>query len=98
MSKEHEQATAESRRGASDGSASVASNCCGEPPRYVRSFGRWKLMCGRCGRNSSLGIYLPTIARAITVWNTLEEPWDEKPNNQGQPQPPKAGLADRKDK
>ena len=62
------------------GSASVASNCCGEPPRYVRSFGRWKLMCGRCGRNSSLGIYLPTIARAIAVWNTLEEPWDEKPN------------------
>ena len=61
-------------------SASVASSCCGEPPRYVRSFGRWKLMCERCSRNSSLGIYLPTISRAISAWNNLDEPWDEKPN------------------
>lgn len=58
--------------------ASVASNCCGEPPRYLKSFGRWKLICSKCGRNSSLGIYLTTISRAIVVWNTLKEPWDEK--------------------
>jgi hypothetical protein len=52
---------------------SVASDCCGEPPRYVRSFGRWKLICDRCGRNSSLDVYEPTIARAIAEWNATND-------------------------